>query len=624
MLCHELGTNMADHITAIENEISRLDNQIMSLDKFDDTNTVSLNALVCLMKYAALLDRDGFKDWLKSKPSDINPTIMDRFVLFDKNKELGDKKRDGVQIRIHIMNEPGDEAKHNHQRSFITMCIQGGYKYEYHRINQSEEFKSEFKEIEVWNRIPQGDPPFEFEKKISGIIQQVDYESANDTGHLTTKGREFVKGDPPVFVNSNWHHVIIPIDSSPVITVVARRGKPQSLTTFIKYSDDPGFDPEKRAPVRNPSDDELEKMADSVISALTNGESIFRDDSNVVRLLMKSNGIIKVDKKYVNETKNLYPLKLFMEKNSFSYVPILDKGRYSGMGHCDDTSGELSFQIIENYPYVYESTSFLNAILWTVLSEEFIVPVLDRDNKFVGLLSIEDIVKNLRGITAGFFWPSENTSTAERKKFLIESDKLIQALIELDYFNGVREENYAIVNKILIHLGNLFFSKHISNLEISPSDLAAKEIQSHSDIGISPYLCPSQEEIEYDLLVSLLQEINSTSDISLLLTSKNKILDTATANEKSSSIVSGNSSIRSFLNSIVNGNWPALINTNEGLRLISTEELFDIKNISVLTEEIRKSPNLEAKGKLFDLYSKTDYTEEEFNSIPSLLRELID
>ena len=79
-------------IRRLEGEIERLDKNIMSKSKFDDENTVNLNGLVCLMKHAAWANPDVFSNWLKTKPTDINPTIMDRFVLYDTNALHDDKK----------------------------------------------------------------------------------------------------------------------------------------------------------------------------------------------------------------------------------------------------------------------------------------------------------------------------------------------------------------------------------------------------------------------------------------------------------------------------------------------------------------------------------------------------
>ena len=71
--------------------------------------------------------------------------------------------------------EPGDDAKHNHQRSFTTMIIKGGYYYQYFVIEEDEENGDE---IEIWERIPKGDPPFEFKEKRFGNIRQVTYEDS--------------------------------------------------------------------------------------------------------------------------------------------------------------------------------------------------------------------------------------------------------------------------------------------------------------------------------------------------------------------------------------------------------------------------------------------------------------
>ena len=43
--------------------------------------------------------------------------------------------RDGAQLRVHIFDDAEDTQKHNHQRSFISMCIQGSYEYRYYKPN---------------------------------------------------------------------------------------------------------------------------------------------------------------------------------------------------------------------------------------------------------------------------------------------------------------------------------------------------------------------------------------------------------------------------------------------------------------------------------------------------------
>ena len=50
------------------------------------------------------------------------------------------------------MREPGDDVKHNHQRSFTTMIIKGGYYYQYFVIEDDENG-----DRVKFGRIPKGD-----------------------------------------------------------------------------------------------------------------------------------------------------------------------------------------------------------------------------------------------------------------------------------------------------------------------------------------------------------------------------------------------------------------------------------------------------------------------------------
>ena len=41
-------------------------------------------------------------------------------------------------LRIHIFDDATETAKHDHQRDFITMCIQGAYEYRYYRVDECD------------------------------------------------------------------------------------------------------------------------------------------------------------------------------------------------------------------------------------------------------------------------------------------------------------------------------------------------------------------------------------------------------------------------------------------------------------------------------------------------------
>ena len=119
-----------DIIRRIDDEIKRLNNQIIDDNSFRGRESVNLNGLVCLLRYAAWQDKEGLRAWFMrdSVEKSINPKIVKRFNLFED-----ENRHDGAQLRVHIFDDAEDTEKHNHQRSFISMCIQGSYEYRYYK-----------------------------------------------------------------------------------------------------------------------------------------------------------------------------------------------------------------------------------------------------------------------------------------------------------------------------------------------------------------------------------------------------------------------------------------------------------------------------------------------------------
>ena len=136
-----------DVIDQIRHEIERLNDQILKREAFNEEDGVNLNALVCMLRYAAWKEPNRLYDYFMRKEchwkqATINPKIVKRFSLHEPE---GD---DGAQLRIHIFDDAEETSKHNHQRSFITMCIQGGYEYRYYKFVEEGD-----SEIEIWNRV---------------------------------------------------------------------------------------------------------------------------------------------------------------------------------------------------------------------------------------------------------------------------------------------------------------------------------------------------------------------------------------------------------------------------------------------------------------------------------------
>ena len=128
-------------------------------------------------------------------------------------------------------------------------------------------------------------------------------------------------------------------------------------------------------------------MVSEIIGALTGGETDTTSaNSNLVSMVMKpKSGIISISEKFVSSYPNSELLNLFMKKNEFTYIPILDaNGAYKGMVHRHN--GVL--QVKSDVERVSPKSSILDAILWTTLSENFVVPIVSDSGVFCGLLSL--------------------------------------------------------------------------------------------------------------------------------------------------------------------------------------------------------------------------------------------
>jgi hypothetical protein len=123
--------------TRLERELDQLADEIRALDQFDQSTTLNIHALSCLMRYAACHDPDDFLKWLQGKHFTVNPQIIDRIELFSDLESTtapdGSRHRDGVELRVHIFRNGNETFKHSHKQDFITVCFQGAYRYRYFR-----------------------------------------------------------------------------------------------------------------------------------------------------------------------------------------------------------------------------------------------------------------------------------------------------------------------------------------------------------------------------------------------------------------------------------------------------------------------------------------------------------
>ena len=133
------------------------------------------------------------------------------------------KNPDGAQLRIHIFDDAKETSKHDHQRDFITMCIQGAYEYRYYRVDKCDEGGI----VQYFNRIDgkfvEANPPTK-----PGKIVRVNHKTWNDLDRAKSGENHELEFNPnvgPLFVNSNWIHTVHPkyTEADSVITVLIRR-----------------------------------------------------------------------------------------------------------------------------------------------------------------------------------------------------------------------------------------------------------------------------------------------------------------------------------------------------------------------------------------------------------------
>ena len=210
--------------------------------------------------------------------------IVKRFSLYEPD---GD---DGAQLRIHIFDDAEDTSKHNHQRSFITMCIQGSYEYRYYKIDEQNDAPS----IEIWKRV---DGNFVKDRNINVNIRRVSHSHKDDEGNDINPDKDtFVFGveSDPLYVNDKWIHTVHPHNTDEeVITVLIRREKAKEKgdTIFVKEPGDKDFEEEEEP--RDADEQEIDEMFLAVKKALIGDAEIidseFNINTNVIQEFMLQN-----------------------------------------------------------------------------------------------------------------------------------------------------------------------------------------------------------------------------------------------------------------------------------------------------------------------------------------------
>lgn len=266
-------------ITArLEVELRQLAEEIRELDQFDQTTTLNIHALSCLMRYAAWHDLSEFESWLRSKKFTVNPGIIDRIELFSDISGEGEY-RDGVEIRIHLLRNGNETFKHTHRQSFITKCLQGIYRYRYFvempatSSKASPEALSE--SFEVYSR-RDGVQTLQYTQ--AGHLMEVEY-LEDGSYRKTDKEQLFTEDNQPMYVDSTYIHTVQHISEEPVITFVARRGRWSTETRVLRTQSDPNPTLENESRPRPAMDWERDRLCHDITEALLRESNGTRSDS---------------------------------------------------------------------------------------------------------------------------------------------------------------------------------------------------------------------------------------------------------------------------------------------------------------------------------------------------------
>ena len=587
-------------INRINHEIKRLNWEIIEKKKFNGQNGINLNALVCLLRYAAWRESDSLKSWIKRddgrrKKATINPKIVKRISLYEPEAD------DGAQLRIHIFDDAEETSKHNHQRSFITMCIQGSYEYRYYEVDEEKGDSP----IEFWKRVKGG---FKRDRISKGTIHRVVYSTDDDNENMTQKIIDpeneealiFDVNSQPLYVNHEWIHTVHPKNQDEaVITILIRREKTKHKkeTKFVKGDGDKDFEKEKD-PIPATEED-IDDMFNQVENALIGdaqpiGPEFIINTNVIEEFMLPKSKIARVRPSFLRKQQNLSELREFMVLNIFSFTPIT--GKQNGiekMLRFIDRDGKAFFESKEDW--LDPNTSILFGIMYAILSPNYVVPIVDKKtHEFLGMLSLHDIMNNMSRLAG----PMIQSSLDSNKGRSVDSyTELLNALAGLN--NAVEKNNYLPnkthtdkINTVLAALNKLILDKNLVNLNLSDSS-GIKEKgtwldQISGDVFYVGSKCKSTE---------LLREFFNTSGFSTFIEfldehRHNIITILAESDQQSVRLLKkldSNVSPENFIAWILEAeeNWPVYIKSNAHNRLgiISTDELFSQTGIQQMTEE---------------------------------------
>ena len=552
---------------------------------------------------------------------------MKRFSLYEPD---GD---DGAQLRIHIFDDAEDTSKHNHQRSFITMCIQGSYEYRYYKIDEQKDAPS----IEIWKRV---DGNFVKDRNINANIRRVSHSHKDDEGTDINPDKDtFVFGveSDPLYVNDKWIHTVHPHNTDEeVITVLIRREKAKEKgdTIFVKEPGDKDFEEEEEP--RDADEQEIDEMFLAVKKALIGDAEIidseFNINTNVIQeFMLQKSKIARVRPSLLRNQHCFTELKAFMSLNKFSFTPVTEnRNGVEKLIKFVGIEGEDFFESSQDW--LDPNTPILFGIMYTILSPNYIVPIVDKKtDEFLGILSLHDIMNNMSRLAGPMIQSSIDANQGNSVKAYSE---LMNSLVELN--NVVEKDNYSpddshteAINKVLAALNKLILDKKLVNLNISDTP---NTIQNESWL----------DEISGDVFFvgpgcksnSLLRELHQTGNFSTFVESIDDAFEIISLleTEKERKVralekLDSNSTAQELIDWIRESkdHWPVYTysTTHKRLGIISTDELFSRIGIQKIAEQLNaitddKKSRILSKLLIKSHQRRPNFDEEEFNSVRDL------
>ena len=606
-------------INRIEEEIKRLNEQILEGSTFENRDSVNLNALVCLLRYAAWRKPDVLKRWFTREGTEtsVNENVVKRFALYEN-----EKNPDGAQLRIHIFDDARETAKHNHQRDFITMCIQGAYEYQYYRVDECDEGGV----VEYWNRIDgefvEAEPPVKLGKIVR--VKHTNETWNNLRGEKVGDDYEKVF-DPsvgPLYVNSEWIHTVSPkyTEGKSVITVLIRRQKKKDKKTiFIRGPEDDKFEEEKKPEPATPEEIDymFEEVRKALVGDVTEEYSGKGFDTNAITEFMNpAQKIVKVSPDFIKNKSNLDELTNFMRLNKFSFCPVVEE--VDGVEifvKFIDQKGDSFFS--EENDWMYSNTPILFGILYTVLSKRLIIPIVKKSTKeFLGILSLFDIVKNVKRFAKMII--DVSIDSGDSKSVLLCAE-LISGLNELEDVAEenryhIRGENPDLFNKILTPLGKLILNKELANLKIN-EEILPNELDTWIDT-ISNNFFQVNNECKS---VAFLSEIKERCDFDTFVQRNDDGSFTRVNHDSSEEVlktIPETSGPKEVVEAIRGGFWPVYVDikSKDKIKIVSTDELFSLHAVRGLVDEFTKVKEDKKIRLLNRLLLKSNMKSPEFNS----------